>query len=126
MDLVGQSEVIGIGYFAFILDPPPGLMLCACLVLGCSISSFAYRRQRQDRYQSFIFALVITLSTIFGFSVGVNANIIMLGLIPWALCVAMILSIVVHWVVRRCSRRRFYIQIHCCESGEKEVLQPKQ
>lgn len=99
-------------------------MLGACLTLGCSISSFAYRRQQEDRYQSLIFVLAIIFATIFGFALGINANIIMLGLIPWALCVAMILSITVHWLVR--CRRDFCMQIHCCEIGEKEVLTEKE
>ncbi len=96
-------------------------MLGACLVLGCSISSFAHRRQQGDRYQSLIFVLAITQCTIFGLVLGVNANLIMLGLIPWALCVAMIYSVAVHWLVRRC-RRDVYLKLHCCEMGEKEVL----
>jgi hypothetical protein len=98
-------------------------MLGACLLLGCSISSFAYRRQEQDDYQTPIFVLAIAASTAFGYMLGINANIIMLGLIPWALCTAMIFSVAVHWIVRRCSRsRNTYTEIHCCEQGEKEVL----
>jgi hypothetical protein len=98
-------------------------MLGACLLLGCSISSFAYRRHEQDEYQTHIFVLAIAASTAFGYILGINANIVMLGLIPWALCTAIIFSIAVHWIVRRCSRsRNTYTEIPCCEQGEKEVL----
>ncbi|PVH89404.1 hypothetical protein DL98DRAFT_101414 [Cadophora sp. DSE1049] len=118
---IGSSMIekaIDTSYFAFMLDPSPTLMLFACLILGCSISSFAYRRQREDVYQSLIFILAITISTIFGFTLGINANLIMLGLIPWALCFAMMCSVTIHWAVRRRTRGT-YTRIQCCEIGEK-------
>lgn len=120
-------EVVPSGYFEWILDPPPALMLFACLVLGCSISSFAYRRQDGDKFQTPIFALAITSATIFGLAMGVNANVIMLGVIPWALCLAMIGSVAVHWLIRRCSRDRkvLYTKIHCCNQSEKEAPVPE-
>jgi len=94
-------------------------MLGSCLLLGCSISSFAYRRQEDDRFQTPIFVLAITAAAMFGFGWGVNPNLIMLGLIPWALCGAMVGSAMVHWLVRRCSRRT---RLVLREVGEKEVL----
>jgi hypothetical protein len=108
------------GYFAFILDPPPALMLGACLLLGCSISSFAYRRQRDDHYQTPIFALSVVAATVSGLALGVSTNLIMLGLIPWSLCTAMVVSVIAHWGVRRCGRRDYTV-INCCEVGEKDV-----
>jgi hypothetical protein len=120
-------EVVPSGNFEWILDPPPALMLFACLVLGCSISSFAYRRQDGDKFQTPIFALAIMSATIFGLAMGVNANVIMLGVIPWALCLAMIGSVAVHWLIRRCSRDRkvLYTKIHCCDQSEKEAPVPE-
>ena len=94
-------------------------MLASCLILGCAISSFAYRRQEQDRYQNPIFILAITAASIFGLGMGVNTNLIMLGLIPWALCFSMVFSCTVHWLVRRCSPRPRYIFY---EINEKEAL----
>ncbi|KAK0102519.1 hypothetical protein ONS95_006133 [Cadophora gregata] len=108
-------------YFSFVLDPSPALMLFACLILGCSISSFAYRRQREDNYQDLIFVLAVTFSTIFGLVLGINANLIMLGLIPWALCIAMMCSVAIHWAARR-RTRKIYTRIQCCEFGEKMEL----
>jgi hypothetical protein len=121
------------GHFGFILDPPPALMLGACLVLGCAISSFAYRRQEQDKLQTPIFLGAIALATTIGFALGTNANLIMLGMIPWGLCSAMVLSTFVHWMMRRCSkagnreRRVRFSMVTCCEleRGEKEVLSNK-
>jgi len=109
------------GHATFIFDPSPTVMLGACLALGCGISSFAYRRQESDRYQAPIFVFGITAATISGLALDVNANIIMLALIPWALCGAMILSTGVHWFLKRCFRSR-YSRTYCCELGEKGVL----
>jgi len=122
-----QLLAVGPGHFEWILDPPPALMLIACLVLGCAISSFAYRRQEGDKFQTQIFLLAITSATVFGLSLGINANVIMLGVIPWALCLAMVGSVAVHWLIRRCSRSRgtTYTEMHCCEQVEKEPLVPE-
>ncbi|TVY67492.1 hypothetical protein LSUE1_G008886 [Lachnellula suecica] len=109
------------GHVTFIFDPSPVVMLGACLVLGCAISSFAYRRQDGDRFQAPIFVFAITAATVFGLAMDVNANIVMLALIPWALCGAMIFSTGVHWFLRRCFRER-YSRTYCCEIGEKGVL----
>lgn len=114
-----QIQAFDPGHFSFILDPSPVLMLVFCLVLGCSVSSFCYRRQEHDKFQAPIFVFVIIAATIFGFGLGINANLIMLGLIPWALCFSMVFSTTVHWLVRRCSKRRSYFVY---EVDEKEAL----
>lgn len=99
-------------------------MLAACLALGCAISSFAYRRQEHDRYQAPIFILAITAATLCGLLLDVGSDVVMLGLIPWAVCVAMGASTGVHCLLRWVGfegagmRRRVY----CCEVGEKVVL----
>ncbi|KUJ18551.1 uncharacterized protein LY89DRAFT_498857 [Mollisia scopiformis] len=114
----------GDGLSSLILDPPPTLMLGACLLLGCSVSSFIYRRQEEDRYQKLIFSVTLTAATLFGMAQKVNANLIMLGLIPWGLCLAMIFSVATHWLVKRCSKRGAYSRVGCCESGEKGMHAP--
>ena len=114
-----QIQAFDPGHFSVILDPSPALMLVFCIVLGCSVSSFCYRRQEKDKFQAPIFALVNTAATVFGFGLGINANLIMLGLIPWALCFSMVFSTTVHWLVRRCSKRRSY---YVYEVIEKEIL----
>lgn len=114
-----QVQAFDPGHFSFILDPSPALMLAFCLVLGCSVSSFCYRHQEQDKFQAPIFVLVIIAASTFGFGLGINANLIMLGLIPWALCFSMVFSTTVHWLVRRCSKRRTHIVY---DIDEKEVL----
>jgi hypothetical protein len=112
-------------HFEWILDPSPVVMLGACILLGCAFSSFAYRRQEQDKYQTSIFILAITSGIAFGAWLGVTTNVIMLGLIPWALCMAMISSIAVHWVVRRCTHRTCNIKIYCYEFEEKKQVVPE-
>ncbi|KAE8442842.1 hypothetical protein EG329_002814 [Mollisiaceae sp. DMI_Dod_QoI] len=114
----------GDGQFSFMLDPPPALMLGACLLLGCSVSSFTYRRQEEDKYQTLVFCIILTAATIFGMALNVTANIIMLGLIPWALCLAMVFSVATHWLVKRCSKDGICARIRCCERGEKSVAAP--
>lgn len=96
-------------------------MLGACLLLGCSVSSFAYRRQEEDRFQTLIFMVSLVAATLFGMALEVNANLIMLGLIPWALCLAMIFSVATHWLVKRCSKQGVYARVVCCETGEKDI-----
>jgi len=113
-----QNQAFNPGHFGFVLDPSPLLMLGACLVLGCSISSFAYQRQEHDKFQTPIFVLAISLASILGIGLGTNANLITLGLVPWALCLAMVLSACVHWILRRCSRRSSI----SCEADEKHIL----
>jgi hypothetical protein len=99
-------------------------MLVACLALGCAVSSFAYRRQERDHYQAYIFVMALILATILGYTCKINANVIMLGFVPWSLCVAMLLSITVHWIVRRFERRT-YVELHCCELGlpKKDIME---
>ncbi|TVY27872.1 hypothetical protein LHYA1_G003046 [Lachnellula hyalina] len=109
------------GHITFILDPTPPVMLVACLALGCAISSFAYRRQDHDRYQAPLFILAITAATFSGLALDVNSDIIMLGLIPWAVCAAMAASTGLHWFLRSFSDRvrKCSTTVYCCGLGEK-------
>jgi len=100
-----QVQAFDPGHLGFILDPSPTLMLLFCVVLGCSVSSFYYRHQERDKIQAPLFILILTAVTIFSFGLGVNVNLIMLGIVPWALCFSMGLSTTVHWIVRRCRKR---------------------
>lgn len=93
-----------LGNFGFILDPSPFSLFASCLLLGGSISSFAHRRQGRDQCQSLIFVFAILAATTIGLGLGTNANLIMLGFIPWALIFAMIFSVFVHSTIRRYSR----------------------
>lgn len=107
-------------------------MLGACLVLGCAISSFAYRRQDRDKLQTPVFIAAITLACTLGFAWDLNANLIMLGMIPWALCGAMVVCTIVNAIVGTLDRRRqiMYaeVRVQCCELGEvrekKETAKP--
>ncbi|TGO54758.1 hypothetical protein BCON_0102g00140 [Botryotinia convoluta] len=92
--------------FNVILDPYALSLLASCLLLGCSISSFTHRRQGHDRCQSLILVFAILTATTIGFGLGIDANLIMLGFVPWALILAMIFSVFVHWTIRRHRRPR--------------------
>lgn len=107
-------------YFSFMLDPPPALMLASCLLLGCTVSSFVYRRMESDIIQGLIFMLAIVASVIIGICTGLNANLIALALIPWALSFAMITSAIIHCFLR--SLRPPPTRFHVCDVDEKDGL----
>lgn len=94
-------------------------MLSSCLILGCAISSYAYRRQEQDSYQTLILLTAIGAASAIGLVAGVDVNLIMLGLIPWALCLAMVLSSWLHWLLRR---HIDFKSLNCCDIDETKVL----
>ncbi|KAH9908903.1 hypothetical protein F4778DRAFT_203008 [Xylariomycetidae sp. FL2044] len=79
----------------------PGLVLCSCLVLGCSLSSYTHRRRDEDQYQTVVFAVWIVWATCIAWTTGISADVIMLGVVPWACCVAMLTSYIGHFVMRR-------------------------
>ncbi|KAG0650843.1 hypothetical protein D0Z07_2281 [Hyphodiscus hymeniophilus] len=114
-----QIQAFDPGYCSFILDPSPVLMLVFCIVLGCSVSSFCYRHQEQDRAQAPIFIFTVVTAATFGLELRISANVIMLELIPWVLCFSMVFSTAVHWLLRRCSKRTSHLVY---EIDEKDVL----
>jgi len=87
----------------WITNPSPGTMLGACLVFGCSISSYSHRHQYLDKFQTHIFVLAISLGSLRGIILDGNADLIMLSYIPWALCLAMVFSAISHCVMRWCD-----------------------
>lgn len=105
--------------FGILLDPSPFSLLASCLLLGCSISSFAHRRQGHDQCQSLIFVFAILTAATIGFGLRINANLIMLGFIPWALIFAMISSVFIHWTVRHYSKDRKLLPLFFLENGGK-------
>lgn len=80
-------------------------MFAACLVLGCSVSSFLYRHQQDDPYQPLVLTVAIAGSVAMGHLVGASLNMIILGFVPWAACVAMVLSACGHALLRRLEVR---------------------
>jgi hypothetical protein len=86
-------------------------MLAACLVLGCSVSSFVYRRQDRDPAQAAVFLMFIIWAVVLGRAgLGASANLVMLGCVPWALCAAMPASAAVHLIGVRLRMRRLAAQ----------------
>ena len=81
------------------------VMLFPCLVLGCSVSSFAYRRQGRDHLQAIVFTLFILGALIVGFATKASPNLILLAYLPWAVCMAMAASYSGHRLVTRLRMR---------------------
>ncbi|KAK0657350.1 hypothetical protein B0T16DRAFT_318834 [Cercophora newfieldiana] len=92
-----------------VLNPSPELMLVACLVFGCCVSSFVHRRQGQDASQFVVYALFLTAAVVSGYGLGASANLILLGYAPWAMCAAMAASLYGHALYRKqrtyCEKR---------------------
>lgn len=88
------------------LHPAPVAMFLSCIGLGCCVSSFMYRHQRDDPYQPLIFASSIVGSIVAGHVVVVSPYLITLAYVPWALCMAMFLSVCGHALMRRLKARK--------------------
>ncbi|KAK6863720.1 hypothetical protein PG995_000248 [Apiospora arundinis] len=89
----------------FLTHPGPGTALGSCLLMGFSVSLYVSRRQEKDRYQSLVFLVATTWAVILGKRLGTSANMMALGIVPWALCFAMFLSFAGHALVRELSGR---------------------
>lgn len=108
----------GEGYGTDVLvSPSDGLMLWSCLVYGCSVSSFIHRRQEQDPFQLLVYLIFITGAGVAGYAAGVSANLVLLGIAPWAVCIAMAASLLGHSFYR-------WWQCVASSSGDEEKLQP--
>lgn len=85
-------------FIHFDLNLSPGLVLASCLIFGVSVSSFVYRRRDKNPAQAVIFSLVITVAIVLGYGAGASASLILLGWLPWAADVAMVISVWNHYV----------------------------
>jgi hypothetical protein len=84
-------------------------MLGCSLMLGCAQVSFVRRHQGFDKYQICIL-LVFIISTVIWFVMTVDyTNIIMIGMIQWAVSFGVVLSTFVYGIGRRYWWRRGYI-----------------
>jgi hypothetical protein len=104
--MIVENNNQGHSLLLLITHPAPGLMLGSCILLGCCLSSFAHRRQDEDRYQAAILIWLALWGAALGKAIGASANMITLGFVPWALCAAMPLSLMGHAVLRRVGRRK--------------------
>ncbi|KAI0136154.1 hypothetical protein F4776DRAFT_654909 [Hypoxylon sp. NC0597] len=100
----------------FLKDISPGLALGSCLVLGCCLSSYAHRRRDHDQYQAVVFVIWITWAICIGWGIGVSANRVTLGIVPWASCAAMLSSFFGHAGARWVSTR------NKCERGSDSTV----
>jgi len=75
-------------------------MLFSCLIFGCCVSSFTYRRQSQDPLQVFVFVLLLGGAALIGYGARASVHLVLLGYLPWATCAAMTVSISSHSLYR--------------------------
>jgi len=94
------SKGVMFRFLDFLLHPSPAVMIWACVILGCSVSSFVFRHRRQDRFQALVFGVVIAWVVILAYGIGSSLNLILLGFVPCSLTIAMLLSSIGHSCVR--------------------------
>ncbi|KAM7194304.1 hypothetical protein V8F20_008051 [Naviculisporaceae sp. PSN 640] len=84
-----------------LFTPSPALMLVSCLVFGCCVSSFVHRRQDKDPLQFLVYLVLLGSVVIAGYQSEASANMILLGYLPWTMCLAMATSITGHSLYRQ-------------------------
>ncbi|OIW34525.1 hypothetical protein CONLIGDRAFT_709848 [Coniochaeta ligniaria NRRL 30616] len=97
---INDSQVAGPVFIDFFRYPAPKLVLISALGFGCCVSSFGYRRQREDPFQAVVFALVVGTVATVAYGLGESPNMMLLGYMPFATCAAMIFSLCGHAIVR--------------------------
>jgi hypothetical protein len=63
-------------------------MLLGCILISLSLSSFVYR-SRADRNVAVIFVTTAALTLIAGCAAGADPEVILLAILPWSACLAM-------------------------------------
>jgi hypothetical protein len=100
-----------------IANPSPGLLLGACLVLGCRVSSYYQRRRDLDAYQAHLLVFWIVWVVFVALRTGSSTNMAALGILPGALCSFMMSSCLLHAVLRRLATKRQYGKAGMGEEG---------
>lgn len=114
---VNDNQVTSFDYPNFLHHVAPKLVLVSALGFGCCVSSFGYRRQREDPLQVVVFTLLVGTVATVAYGVGARSNMILLGYMPLATCVAMILSMCGHAIFRltRCQKG---VEVECQEKHQ--------
>lgn len=95
----------------FIFHPSAGVLLWSCVVLGGSVSSFLSRNHQLDTHQALVFLLFLVGAIALGQAVTASSNITILVLLPWSLCLAMLVSSCCHFLARRLQGRAFVAKL---------------
>lgn len=98
---VNDSQVAGHVFAHFLRRPTPKVVLISALGFGCCVSSFGYRRRREDPFQVVVFALLVGTVATVAYGLGESPSMLLLGYMPFATCAAMIFSICGHAIFRR-------------------------
>lgn len=93
------------------------MMLVSCLVFGCCVSSFVHRRHDKDRLQFLVYLVLLGSVVIAGHQTGASANMILLGYLPWTMCLAMAISITGHSLYRQ-RQQNVDTHLGAMEKGE--------
>ena len=112
---VNDSPVTGPISLDFIRHPAPRLVLVSALGFGCCVSSFGYRRQREDPLQVVVFALLVGTVAIVAYGIGASSAMTLLGYMPLATCAAMVFSILGHALFRRSRTQKLSESEGCQE-----------
>jgi hypothetical protein len=101
-------------------DPSPAILLGACILLGCCVSSYYQRRRNVDAYQTPIFIVWTVLVICVAFTTGSKIATATLSMVPWALCAAMLSSYLFHAVLRWTAAKEQRGKEHVDGGGDKE------
>ncbi|KAH8800855.1 hypothetical protein F5884DRAFT_809078 [Xylogone sp. PMI_703] len=83
----------------FSVDPSPTLVLVSCLVCGLSVSSHTYRHPKRRG----IVVLVVVTACCVAFYLNISASLILAVVIPWAVSITMICSMLHQRMPRWCG-----------------------
>ncbi|KAH8800711.1 hypothetical protein F5884DRAFT_808559 [Xylogone sp. PMI_703] len=93
--LISQPIISLFRTLKFSVDHSPILVLASFLVCGLSVSSFTYRHPERRG----IFVLVVVAACCVAFYLNISARLILAVVIPWAVSITMVCSILYHWVL---------------------------
>ncbi|KAI1376255.1 hypothetical protein F4677DRAFT_86303 [Hypoxylon crocopeplum] len=103
----------------------PRLALGSCLVLGCCLSSYTHRRRDYDQCQAVVFITWIAWAICVGRGIGATANLVTLGIVPWATCAAILSSFFGHAGARWFSKRETHKRENVLSVGGEEGTPPR-
>ncbi|KAH8905147.1 hypothetical protein BR93DRAFT_767535 [Coniochaeta sp. PMI_546] len=114
---IDHSQVTGHVFIDVPRHPAPKLVLISALGFGCCVSSFGYRRQRENPFQVVVFALFVGTVATVAYGLGESPDMILLGYLPFATCAAMVSSIGGH-AMFRWTRSEKRSKIECQEKPQ--------
>ena len=81
-------------------------MTGSCIMFGCSVSSFVYRRQEKDPAQQYVFVVLVLYAVVVGWGLRTGAEVVQLVYVTWAMTLAMPICVAVFWLRVSLANRR--------------------